>query len=116
LPVDGRSGGLKRARNRNENVIAGRVMVAGDGGAGVGEWDVRPAAVLHVVVAPPVSARARARGLYTVESLKREVLTQRATWWQGNEYHCPLCDVNFGAAQSAAEHVVREQHPVLRMD
>ena len=91
-------------------------MVAGGRGAGAGEWDGRPAAVLHVVASPPVSARARARGLHTVEALKREVLTQRATWWQGSEYHCPLCDVDFGAAHSAAEHVVREQHPVLRMD
>ena len=95
-------------------MVAGRVMVAGSGGAG--GWDVRPVSALRVVRVPPVSARARARGLHTVESLKREVLTQRATWWQGNAYHCPLCDVDFGAAQSAAEHVVHEQHPVLRMD
>jgi hypothetical protein len=63
-----------------------------------------------------VSAKAQARGLYTVEALKRAVLMQRATWWLGSEYHCPICDVDFGAAQRAAEHVVREQHPVLRMD
>jgi hypothetical protein len=97
-------------------VLSGRVLVAEEGGASAGGWGKRPATVLHVVAAPPVSARARALGLHTVEALKREVLTQRATWWQGNEYHCPLCDVDFGAAQSAAEHVVREQHPVLRMD
>ena len=47
-----------------------------------------------------------------MEALKRQVLQQRATWWQGQTYHCPLCDVDFGAAQLAAEHVVREQHPV----
>jgi hypothetical protein len=63
-----------------------------------------------------VSERARERGLHTVEALKRAVLHQRATWWQGNDYHCPLCDLDFGAAHPAAEHVVREQHPVLRMD
>jgi hypothetical protein len=91
-------------------------MVVGDGGAVAGEWDVRPGSALRVVSPPLVSARARARGLHTVVALKREVLTQRATWWQGNAYHCPLCDLDFGAAQSAAEHVVREQHPVLRMD
>ena len=51
-----------------------------------------------------------------IDDRKRQVLRQRATWWQGQTYHCPLCDVDFGAAQLAAEHVVREQHPVLRMD
>jgi hypothetical protein len=65
---------------------------------------------------PQISARARARGLETVEDLKLAVLKQRATWWQGHSYHCPLCDVDFSDARRAAEHVVLEQHPVLCMD
>lgn len=89
--------------------------MVGDGGAGAGGWDGRPTAALRVVSGQPVSAKAQALGLYTVEALKRTVLEQRATWWQGSAYHCPLCDLDFGAAQRAAEHVVREQHPVLRM-
>ena len=65
---------------------------------------------------PVISARARARGLSTLEDLKLAVLKQRPTWWQGNVYHCPLCDVDFLDSRRAAEHVVLEQHPVLRMD
>jgi hypothetical protein len=63
-----------------------------------------------------ISARARARGLHSLDDLKLEVLRQRPTWWAGATYHCPLCDVDFGTAQRAAEHVVLDQHPVLRMD
>ena len=63
-----------------------------------------------------ISARARALGLRTLDDLKIEVLRQRTTWWAGSAYHCPLCDVDFVSPQRAAEHVVLEQHPVLRMD
>ena len=63
-----------------------------------------------------ISAQARARGLHTLRDLKLAVLRQGPHWWQGHQYHCPLCDQNFGNAQCAAEHVVAEQHPVLRMD
>lgn len=55
-------------------------------------------------------------GLHTLDAVKRELLQQRATWWVGGEFHCPLCGVDFAEAQRAAEHVVRAQHPVLRMD
>ena len=111
-------------------MILGRPVVGGDGAPAAfpgrkkrsGEdgspdgWGDEPGPALRLVGPPAVSERAQARGLYTVESLKRAVLRQRATWWQGSEFHCPLCDVDFGTAQRAAEHVVREQHPVLRMD
>ncbi|MGH2350380.1 MAG: hypothetical protein ACRDJN_02045 [Chloroflexota bacterium] len=63
-----------------------------------------------------MSSRARARGLYTLDDLKLAVLRQRRTWWLGRAYHCPLCDLDFVDPQRAAEHVVLEQHPVLRMD
>lgn len=63
-----------------------------------------------------ISARAQALGLRTLDDLKIEVLRQRPTWWAGSAYHCPLCDVDFVSPQRAAEHVVLEQHPVLRMD
>ena len=51
-----------------------------------------------------------------MDDLKLEVLKQRPAWWLGNAYHCPLCEVDFIDPQRAAEHVVLEQHPVLRMD
>ena len=63
-----------------------------------------------------VSRRAQARGLHTLDDLKLEVLKQRPGWWLGNAYHCPLCDVDFIDPHRAAQHVVSEQHPVLRMD
>jgi hypothetical protein len=63
-----------------------------------------------------ISARAHARGFHTLDALKLEVLRQRQTWWQGHSFHCPLCDLDFMSSQRAAEHVVLEQHPVLRMD
>ncbi len=63
-----------------------------------------------------ISARARALGLHSLDDLKLEVLRQRPTWWAGTKFHCPLCDVDFPTAQRAAEHVVLEQHPVLRID
>ena len=66
--------------------------------------------------APRISRRAQARGLHTLDDLKLEVLKQRPAWWLGNAYHCPLCEVDFIDPQRAAEHVVLEQHPVLRMD
>jgi hypothetical protein len=44
------------------------------------------------------------------------VLRQRSRWWQGRTYHCALCDLDFLDATRAAEHVVAQQHPVLRMD
>jgi hypothetical protein len=96
-------------------VIVRRPVAVGEGAELAPEWALRRVSALRAVAAP-VSERARARGLHTVEALKRQVLLQRATWWQGRTYHCPLCDVDFGEAQLAAEHVVREQHPVLRMD
>jgi hypothetical protein len=65
---------------------------------------------------PIISWRAHARGLHSLEELKAAVLRQRSTWWQGRTFHCPLCDVDFTAATPAAEHVVQQQHPVLRMD
>lgn len=97
-------------------MIASRSVAVEAGAASAGGWASRSATALRVVTSPPVSERARALGLHTVEALKRRVLTQRATWWQGTAYHCPLCDMDFGAPHRAAEHVVREQHPVLRMD
>lgn len=63
-----------------------------------------------------ISLRARAMGFHTLSDVKLEVLRQRPIWWAGRAYHCPLCDANFPTAQRAAEHVVLEQHPVLRMD
>ena len=63
-----------------------------------------------------ISARARSLGLHSLDDLKMEVLRQRPTWWAGSAYHCPLCDADFGTAQRAAEHVILEQHPVLRMN
>jgi hypothetical protein len=74
------------------------------------------AAALGRTAQPSVSARARARGYHTVEDLKLAVLAQRRTWWMGSAYHCPLCDLDFIDSRLAAEHVVLEQHPVLRMD
>jgi hypothetical protein len=65
---------------------------------------------------PAISAKAQALGLYSLGDLKLEVLRQRSIWWAGSAYHCPLCDADFAMAQRAAEHVVLEQHPVLRMD
>ena len=62
-----------------------------------------------------ISARAQALGLRSLDDLKIEVLRQRTTWWAGSAYHCPLCDVDFISPQRAAEHVVMDQHPVLRM-
>ncbi len=69
-----------------------------------------------VVAGPAISARARSKGYQSIEDLKLAVLKQRPTWWSGNSYHCPLCDIDFIDARRAAEHVVLEQHPVLRMD
>ena len=106
---------LVRAGGSSQHVIASRPVAVGAGATLAPEWALRRVSALRAV-SVPVSERARARGLHTVEALKRQVLQQRATWWQGQTYHCPLCDVDFGAAQLAAEHVVREQHPVLRMD
>ncbi len=63
-----------------------------------------------------VSRRAHALGFHTIDDLKAAVLRQRGTWWQGRAFHCALCDLDFVAAGRAAEHVVTEQHPVLRMD
>jgi hypothetical protein len=63
-----------------------------------------------------ISAKARALGLRSLDDLKLAVLRQRPTWWAGSAYHCPLCDADFTTPQRAAEHVVLEQHPVLRMD
>jgi hypothetical protein len=65
---------------------------------------------------PAISARAHARGLHTLDDLKLAVLRQRPTWWLGNAFHCPLCDIDFLSSRRAAEHVVLDQHPVLRMD
>ena len=65
---------------------------------------------------PLISWRARARGLHSVDQLKATVLRQRSTWWQGRTFHCALCDLDFLDATGAAEHVVVQQHPVLRMD
>jgi len=75
--------------------------------------------VVEEVVEEPrvtVSARAQALGLFSLDDLKLEVLRQRPIWWAGSAFHCPLCNVDFLTAQRAAEHVVLEQHPVLRMD
>ncbi len=66
--------------------------------------------------APLLSAQAQALGFSTLDALKREVLRQRATWWQGERFHCPLCDEDYADAAPAADHVVRLQHPVLRVD
>jgi hypothetical protein len=63
-----------------------------------------------------ISRKARSLGLQSLDDLKLAVLRQRPTWWAGGAYHCPLCDTDFTTAQRAAEHVVLEQHPVLRMD
>jgi hypothetical protein len=63
-----------------------------------------------------VSQKARARGLHTMHELKLAVLRQRTTWWSGGSFHCPLCDLDFVEPRRAAEHIVVEQHPVLRMD
>lgn len=63
-----------------------------------------------------LSLRAQRRGYQTVDDLKRAVLGQRAHWWSGSAFHCALCDLDFISASRAAEHVVMEQHPVLRMD
>ena len=65
---------------------------------------------------PAVSRRAHALGFQTIAELKAAVLRQRATWWQGRAFHCAVCDLDFVAAGRAAEHVVADQHPVLRMD
>ncbi|MBI3970969.1 MAG: hypothetical protein HY332_06740 [Chloroflexi bacterium] len=65
---------------------------------------------------PHLSARARELGFETLDDLKLAVLKQRPTWWLGNAYHCPVCDLDFIDSRRAAEHVVLEQHPVLRMD
>jgi hypothetical protein len=51
-----------------------------------------------------------------LDELKAAVLRQRSTWWQGRTFHCPLCDLEFVEPAGAAEHVVTQQHPVLRMD
>jgi len=63
-----------------------------------------------------ISPRAQSLGLHTLDDLKLAVLRQRPTWWLGSSYHCPLCDLDFANSQRAAEHVILEQHPVLRMD
>ena len=63
-----------------------------------------------------ISTRAQAMGFHTLADVKMEVLRQRPIWWAGKAYHCPLCDADFPTAQRAAEHVVLEQHPVLRMN
>ena len=70
----------------------------------------------HFGTEPIISWRARARGLHSVDELKVAVLRQRSTWWQGRTFHCALCDLDFLEAAGAAEHVVAQQHPVLRMD
>jgi hypothetical protein len=71
----------------------------------------------HVRTAQPfISWRAHAMGLHSLEDLKLTVLRQRSTWWHGRTFHCPLCDLDFVDASGAAEHVVLQQHPVLRMD
>ena len=97
-------------------MIASRPVAVG---AGAQRWPrsgpcARVSALRAVSV--PVSERARARGLHTVEALKRQVLQQRATWWQGQTYHCPLCDVDFLCGATRRRARGEEQHPVLRMD
>lgn len=63
-----------------------------------------------------ISWKAHRRGLHSVEALKVAVLRQQQTWWRGKSFHCPLCNMDFSDPGIAAEHIVMEQHPVLRMD
>ena len=67
-------------------------------------------------LSPDISARTRALGPDTLDDLKLAVLKQRPVWWQGHAYICPLCDLDFFDTRRAAEHVIVEQHPVLRMN
>jgi hypothetical protein len=122
----GLSSYLVQAEDGNHIVIGSRSVAVVGGAGGAPEWEseqeerrstgVRAAALRIVPAVEPVSEKARRLGYLTVDDLKRAVLMQGATWWQGSAYHCPLCDVNFGDKQRAAAHVVKLQHPVLRMD
>ncbi len=65
---------------------------------------------------PRLSARARALGLMSVTDVKLAVLRQQPVWWNGSQYHCPVCEADFASPGSAAAHTIADQHPVLRMD
>ena len=103
------------------------VSRSGAGGArGAAEWEsereerqtagITTSALELVPAVESVSEQARRLGYLTVDDLKRAMVMQGGTWWQGSRYHCPLCDVNFGDRQRAVAHFVKLQHPVLRMD
>lgn len=67
-------------------------------------------------VAPPLSDRARAYGLASMDDVKAAVLRQQPVWWQGKSFHCAACGLDFVSPFPAATHTVNERHPVLRMD
>lgn len=63
-----------------------------------------------------VSRSAAAIGIKNMTDAKRIFLRQAATWWMGSRYHCPFCAVEFIRAEDAADHLIRNGHPVLRAD
>ena len=63
-----------------------------------------------------ISPHAAAIGIKNMTDAKRIFLRQAATWWMGNRYHCPFCAVEFIRAEDAADHLIRNGHPVLRTD
>ena len=65
---------------------------------------------------PRLSVRARALGLMSVMDVKLAVLRQQPVWWNGSQFHCPVCEADFASPGSAAAHTIADQHPVLRMD
>jgi len=52
----------------------------------------------------------------SVTDVKLAVLRQQPVWWNGSQYHCPVCEADFASPGSAAAHTIADQHPVLRMD
>ena len=76
----------------------------------------RSSRVAGADMTPRLSVRARALGLMSVMDVKLAVLRQQPVWWNGSQFHCPVCEADFASPGSAAAHTIADQHPVLRMD
>ena len=65
-------------------------------------------------VAPPLSDRARANGLASMDDVKAAVLRQQPVWWQGKSFHCAACGLDFVSPFPAATHRSEEHTSELQ--
>lgn len=56
---------------------------------------------------PRLSVRARALGLMSVTDVKLAVLRQQPVWWNGSQYHCPVCEADFASQECGSTHHCR---------